>query len=79
MTQDYVIKMCNGQGHVEWYLSLGVRTQALSADEARRFPSKEAAEARAEEITQESMLSCFSTAFFIDGRWFIETTVEPLS
>lgn len=79
MTQDYVIKMCNGQGHVEWYLSLVVRTQALCADEARRFPSKEAAEAKAEEITEESMLSSFSAAFFVDGRWFIEATVEQLS
>lgn len=79
MTQDYVIKMCNGQGHVEWYRSLSVRAQALCADEARRFSSREAAEAAAKEFTQESMLSCFSAAFFVDGRWSIEATVEPLS
>mgnify|MGYP003393750368 CR=1 FL=1 len=76
--QKYVIKMSNGQGHVEWYMGLSVRTQALSPDEARHFPNKSAAEAKATEITRESMLSAFSGAFFVDGHWFIETTVEPL-
>ncbi|MFA7340185.1 MAG: hypothetical protein WC028_25620 [Candidatus Obscuribacterales bacterium] len=77
--QKYVIKMSNGQGHVEWYMGLSVRTQALSPDEARHFTSESAAEAKATEITRESMLSAFSGAFFVDGRWVIETTVEPLS
>lgn len=38
MTENYVIKMSNGQVHAEWYMSLGVRTQAHCAEEARRFP-----------------------------------------
>ena len=78
VNQKYVIKMSNGQGHIEWYMGLSVRTQALCPDEARHFKSQEAADAKATEITRESMLSAFSGAFFVDGRWFIETTVEPL-
>lgn len=76
--QKYVIKMSNGQGHVEWYMGLSVRTQALSVDEARSFTSQAAAEEKATEITRASMISSFSGAFCVDGRWFIETTVEPL-
>ena len=78
VAQRYVIKMSNGQGHVEWYMGLSVRTQALSVDEARTFTSQAAAEEKAKEITRTSMLSAFSGAFFVDGGWFIETTVEPL-
>ena len=59
-------------------MGLSVRTQALSVDEARSFTSKAAAEEKAKEITRASMLSSFSGAFCVDGRWFIETTVEPL-
>jgi hypothetical protein len=78
VAQRYVIKMSNGQGHVEWYMGLSVRTQALSVDEARSFASQAAAEEKATEITRPSMLSAFSGAFFVDGGWCIETTVEPL-
>lgn len=78
VAQRYVIKMSNGQGHVEWYMGLSVRTQALSVDEARTFTSQSAAEEKAKEITRASMHSAFSGAFFVDGGWFIETTVEPL-
>ena len=42
VAQRYVIKMSNGQGHVEWYMGLSVRTQALSVDEARTFTSQAA-------------------------------------
>ena len=76
--QRYVIKMSNGQGHVEWYMGLSVRTHALSVDEARTFTSQAAAEEKATEITRPSMLAAFSGAFFVDGGWFIEATVEPL-
>lgn len=78
VAQRYVIKMSNGQGHVEWYMGLSVRTQALSVDEARTFTSQAAAEEKAKEITRPSMLAAFSGAFFVDGSWFIEATVEPL-
>lgn len=78
VAQRYVIKMSNGQGHVEWYMGLSVRTQALSVDEARTFTSQAAAEEKATEITRPSMLAAFSGAFFVDGGWFIEATVEPL-
>lgn len=77
--QKYVDKMSNGQGHTEWYMGLSMRMQALSIDEARHFKSKGEAEEKATQITRESMLSAFSEAFFVGGRWFIETTVEPVS
>ena len=76
--QRDVIKMSNGQGHVEWYMGLSVRTQSLSVDEARTFTRQAAAEEKATEITRPSMLAAFSGAFFVDGGWYIEATVEPL-
>ncbi len=44
----WAVKMSNGRGHVEWFETLSVRTQADSKADARHFTSKEDADARAD-------------------------------
>ncbi len=73
----WVVKLSNGRGHVEWYESLSVRTQAESKADARQFSSQEEAEQRADFCQRHA--DAFSGAFYDEGkgRYTLTATVEP--
>lgn len=74
----WVVKLSDGKGHVEWFETLSVRTQADNKADARHFASKEDAEARADFCMRHA--DSFSGAFFDEGkgRYSLTATVEPV-
>jgi len=74
----FVLEMSNGDGHVEWYVSLAMRMQADRKEDARQFASVEAAEQAA--VICRNHGSAFSEAFYDPGRgrYVIETKIIPV-
>lgn len=74
----WVVKLSNGRGHVEWFETLSVRTQADKKVDARQFTLKEDADARADFCMRHA--DSFSGAFFDEGRgrYSLTATVEPV-
>jgi hypothetical protein len=74
----FVIKLDNGRGQSEYFLSWSVRAQACDQVTARKFTSEEAAVALA--ASCERCASAFSGVFYDDDRgcWTLTATVVPL-
>lgn len=72
----WTVKMENGTGHVEWYETLSVRTQASDKASARHFTSEEAAQAQADFCERHP--DAFSGAFWDGCKWTLKATVEPV-
>lgn len=74
-SEQYVLKLSNGHGHVEWYRSLGSRPQAETKAGATRF-SKAEADERALKLP--NFASAFSGAFYNNSTGQYDFIVEVL-